>query len=155
MIWIHWVIFNKLQQATLYPICYTIEPMPGRTYCCNSPGYGTHLNSVVRSLKNAAGPSLDWAVKLLFFLAVLALYVWQMSSWDEIERQKCICTEVCVIEGIRINYCEHGRLYLSQYLLILFQYPLHASKSILHAFDSNHKTEGIYAGMQLIKCACW
>ena len=77
--------------------------MPGRTYCCNSPGYGTHLNSVVRSLKTAAGPSLDWAVKLLFFLAVLALYVWQMSSWDEIERQKCICTEVCVIEGIRIT----------------------------------------------------
>lgn len=32
------------------------------------------------------------------------------------------------------NYCEHGRLYLSQYLLMLFQYPLHAPKSILHPF---------------------
>ena len=144
MIWIHWVMFNKLQQATLYPICYTIEPMPGRTYCCNSPGYGTHLNSVVRSLKTAAGPSLDWAVKLLFFygssrFVCLTDVIMRWDSRAKVHLHRGLCHW-----RHSYNYCEHGRLHLSQYLLMLFQYPLHASKSILHAFDSNQKTEGIW-----------
>lgn len=144
MILIHWVIFNKLQQARLYPICYTIEPMPGRTYCCNSPGYGTHLNSVVRSLKTAAGPSLDWAVKLLFFIAVLALYVWQMSSWDEIERQQCICTEVCVIEGIRITIANMDDSISVSICWCCFNILCMPQRVYCTPFDSNHKTEGIW-----------
>ncbi len=147
--WIH----NSLKQAStsfnkrrfdryvwnhvdIYIYIHTFEPMPGRTHLCNSPGYGTHLNFVCRSLKTVAGPSLDWAVKLLSPSSSRLLFADFIVRWDSTATLQMLAS-FFVHPGLRDwrhshNYCEHGRLYLSLVLLMLFQYPFACLKESVY-----------------------